>query len=105
MNVMVLPRDAAVSFQRLLVASDGSAYSEAAWRLALAMAKQAGSQLIGVAVAPKKGDLAEAKATLQKMLIAAKKAGMPLKKVKGLSPRESPLMPGLFRRLFKMKLN
>ncbi len=86
-NVMVLPRDAAVSFQRLLVALDGSPYGEAAWRLALAMAKQAGSQLIGVAVAPKKGDLAEAKATLQKMLIAANKAGMPSKRVKGLSPQ------------------
>ncbi len=86
-NVMVLPRDAAVSFQRLLVASNGSPYSEAAWRLALAMAKQAGSQLISVAVAPKKGDLAEAKATLQKMLIAAKTAGMPLKRIKGFSPQ------------------
>ena len=83
---MVLPRNAAVSFQRLLVASDGSPYSEAAWKLALAMAKQAGSQLISVAVAPKKGDLAEAKATIQKMLIAAKEAGMPLKRVKGISP-------------------
>jgi uncharacterized protein len=86
-HVMVVPRDAAVSFQRLLVASDGSPQSEAAWKLALAMAKQAGSRLISVAVAPKKGDLPEAKATLQKMLIAAGEAGMPLKMVKGLSPQ------------------
>ncbi len=86
-NVMVLPRDAAVSFQRLLVASDGSPFSEAAWKLALAMAKHAGSQLIGIAVAPKKGDLAEAQATIQKMLIVAKEADMPLNMVKGLSPQ------------------
>ena len=55
-NILVVPLGAAVGFRRLLVASDGSAYGEAAWKLALAMAKQAGSQLIGVAVAPKKGD-------------------------------------------------
>jgi nucleotide-binding universal stress UspA family protein len=86
-NVLVVPLGAAVGFQRLLVALDGSPYSEAAWRLALAMAKQAKSQLISVAVAPRKGDLPEAKAIIQKMFIAAKEAGLPLKGVKGVSPQ------------------
>jgi nucleotide-binding universal stress UspA family protein len=86
-NVLVVPLGAALSFQRLLVASDGSPYSEAAWKLALAMAKHAGSQLISVTVAPKKGDLAEAEATMQKMLIAAEEAGIPLKRLKGVSPQ------------------
>jgi nucleotide-binding universal stress UspA family protein len=86
-NVMVVPRGAAVGFQRLLVASDGSPYSDAAWNLALAMGKQAKSQLIGVAVAPKKGDIIEAKAIIQKMLTAANRAGMPLKALKGVSPQ------------------
>ena len=45
-NVLVVPRGGAIGFQRILVASDGSAYSDAAWKLALSMAKQAKSQLI-----------------------------------------------------------
>jgi len=83
----VVPLGAAVGFQRLLVALDGSPYSEAAWKLVLGMAKQAKSQLISVAVAPRKGDISEAKAIIQKMFIAAKEAGIPLKGVKGVSPQ------------------
>jgi nucleotide-binding universal stress UspA family protein len=84
-NVMVVPLGAMAGFQRLLVALDGSPYSQAAWKLALAMAKQARSQLISVAVARKEGDLGNAKAIIQKMFTAAKEAGMPLKWVKGIS--------------------
>lgn len=83
-NVLVVPLGAAVGFQRLLVALDGSSYSEVAWRLALTMAKQAKSQLISVAVAPRKGDISEAKVIIQKMFIVAKEAGIPLKGVKGV---------------------
>jgi nucleotide-binding universal stress UspA family protein len=86
-NVLVVPLGAALGFHRLLVALDGSSYSEAAFRLGLAMAKQAESQLIGVAVAPRKGDIMEAKAIIQKMLAAAKQAGLPGKGVKGISPQ------------------
>ena len=86
LNVLVVPLGAAVGFQRLLVALDGSPYSEVAWRFALAMAKQAKSQLISVAVAPKKGDISEARAIIQKTFIAAKEAGIPLKGIKGVSP-------------------
>ena len=86
-NVLVVPRGAAVGFQRLLVASDGSLSSEVAWKLALAMAKQAKSQLIGVAVAPKKGDISEAKAIIQKMLSAAKETDISFRAIKGVSPQ------------------
>jgi universal stress protein E len=86
-NVLVVPLGAALGFHRLLVALDGSPYSEAAFRLGLAMAKQAESQLIGVAVAPRKGDIMEAKAIIQKMLAAAKQAGLSGKGVKGISPQ------------------
>jgi nucleotide-binding universal stress UspA family protein len=84
-NVLVVPRGAAVGFQRLLVALDGSLSSEVAWKLALAMAIQAKSQLIGVAVAPKKGDIIEAKAIIQKMLTVAKQTGIYLKTLKMVS--------------------
>jgi nucleotide-binding universal stress UspA family protein len=83
-NVLVVPRGAALAFQRLLVASDGSPYSEAAWELALAMAKQAKSQLIGVAVAPEEKDIREARAIIQQMCTAANRARVPLQ---GVTPR------------------
>ena len=71
MNVLVVPRGGMVGFQRILVASDGSPYSEAAWKLALSMAKQAKSRLIGVAVAPEEGDIIEARAIIRRMVTAA----------------------------------
>ena len=69
-------------------ASDGSHYSQAAWELALAMAKQAKSRLIGVAVAPEEGDIIEAKAIIRRMLTAASLAGVPMKGVgpQGVAP-------------------
>jgi hypothetical protein len=77
-NVLVVPRGAAVAFQRLLVASDGAPYGQAAWELALAMAKQAKGRLIGVAVAPEERDIREAKAIIQQMRTAANRARVPL---------------------------
>jgi nucleotide-binding universal stress UspA family protein len=89
-NVLVVPRGGMVGFQRILVASDGSPYSAAAWDLALAMAKQAASRLIGVAVAPEEGDIPEAKAIIHRMLTAANRARLPLKGVcpQGVAPDE-----------------
>ena len=87
-NVLVVPRGGMVGFQRILVASDGSPYSQAAWELALAMAKQANSQLIGVAVAPEEGDIIEAKDIIRRMLTASNLAGVPMKGVnpQGVAP-------------------
>ena len=88
LNVLVVPRGGMVGFQRILVASDGSPHSDAAWKLALAMAKRAKSQLIGVAVAPEKANILEAKAIVQGMLTAADQAGVPFKGVtpQGVAP-------------------
>jgi nucleotide-binding universal stress UspA family protein len=87
-NVLVVPRGGMVGFQRILVASDGSPYSQSAWELALAMAKQAKSRLIGVAVAPEEGDIIEAQAIIRRMLTAASLAGVPMKGVnpQGVAP-------------------
>jgi nucleotide-binding universal stress UspA family protein len=87
-NVLVVPRGAALAFQRILVASDGSPYSQSAWELALAMARQAKSRLIGVAVAPEEGDIIEAQAIMRRMLTAASLAGVPMKGVnpQGVAP-------------------
>ena len=87
-NVLVVPRGAAIGFQRLLVASDGSTYSESAWKLALSMAKQAKSRLIGVAVAPEEGDIIESQAIIRRMLTAASRARVLFKGVnpQGVAP-------------------
>ena len=89
MNVLVVPRGGMVGFQRILVASDGSrGTSDAAWELALSMAKQAKSHLIGVAVAPEEGDIIESQAIIRRMLTAASTAKVPFKGVnpQGIAP-------------------
>jgi nucleotide-binding universal stress UspA family protein len=104
-NVLVVPLGAAVAFQRLLVALDGSPYSEAAWKLGLAMAKQAKSRLLGVAVAPRKGDIAQAKAIVQQALTAARSAGLPAKGVKGVSPPGVPPDAGIVQQAIKHEVD
>jgi nucleotide-binding universal stress UspA family protein len=101
-NVLVVPRGAALAFQRLLVASDGSAYSQAAWKLALSMAKRAKSQLIAVSVAPEEGDIIQAKAIIHQMLTAAKRAGMPLK---GVNPQGLAADEGIVHQAIKSEVD
>jgi len=102
MNVLVVPRGGMIGFQRILVASDGSPYSESAWKLALSMAKQAKSQLIGVAVAPEEGDIIEAKAVIHRMLTAASAAGVPFK---GVSPQGVPPDEGIVHQAIKNEVD
>jgi nucleotide-binding universal stress UspA family protein len=101
-NILVVPRGGTIGFQRILVASDGSPHSEAAWELALSMAKQAASQLIAVAVAPEEGDIIEAKALVHKMLTAANQAGMPLK---GVSPQGVAPDAGIIHQAIKNEVD
>ncbi|RJQ14722.1 MAG: universal stress protein [Nitrospiraceae bacterium] len=51
-NVLVVPRAAKIEFNRIVVATDGSKYSEAAVREAVGIAKRCGSTLIAVTVMP-----------------------------------------------------
>jgi nucleotide-binding universal stress UspA family protein len=101
-NVLVVPRGAAVGFQRILVASDGSPHSEKTWKLALAMAKQAKSQLIAVAVASEEGDIIEAKDLVHKLLVAANREGMPLK---GVSPQGVAPDAGIINQAIKNEVD
>jgi len=102
LNVLVVPRGGAIGFQRLLVASDGSPYSEAAWQLALSMARQAQSQLIGVAVAPEEGDIIEAQAIIRRMRTAANRVGMSLK---GVSPQGVAPDAGIIQQAIKNEVD
>jgi nucleotide-binding universal stress UspA family protein len=101
-NVLVVPRGGSIGFQRILVASDGSPHSELTWELALAMAKQAGSQLIAIAVAREEGDIIEANALVHKMLTAANRAGMPLK---GVSPQGVAPDAGIIHQAIKNEVD
>jgi nucleotide-binding universal stress UspA family protein len=101
-NILVVPRGATIGFQRILVASDGSPHSQITWELALAMAKQAASQLIAVAVAPEEGDIIEAKDLVHNMLTAANRAGMPLK---GVSPQGVAPDAGIIQQAVKNEVD
>jgi nucleotide-binding universal stress UspA family protein len=101
-NVLVVPRGGTISFQRLLVASDGSPYSQAAWKIALSMAKEAKSHLIGVAVAPEEGDIAEAQAIIRGMLTDASQAGVALK---GINPQGIDPADGIVQQAIKNEVD
>ncbi|MHB9073319.1 MAG: universal stress protein [Desulfobaccales bacterium] len=101
-NVLVVPKGGTIGFQRILVASDGSPHSEVTWDLALAMAKQAASQLIAVVAAPEEGDIIEAQALVHKLLTAANRAGMPLK---GVSPQGVAPDAGIIHQAIKNEVD
>uniref|UniRef100_A0A7C3Z850 Universal stress protein n=1 Tax=Desulfobacca acetoxidans TaxID=60893 RepID=A0A7C3Z850_9BACT len=77
-NVLVVPRNAPLTFQRLLVAVDGSPCSEAAWQEALSLSKAWASYLAAVSVAPKEADIPETKRILEKLQDDADREGDPL---------------------------
>jgi len=83
-NVLVIPREDSLAFRRLLIASDGSSYSDAALMEATAMAARAGSELLGVAVAREEGEISETREILQRMLTAANREGVSFQ---GISPQ------------------
>jgi nucleotide-binding universal stress UspA family protein len=83
-KVLVVPRDATVGFKRLLIASDGFEFSEAALAEAVAMAAQADSELFGVAVAREEGEILEAKEIVHRLMTTANQKGVSFQ---GFSPQ------------------
>ena len=77
-HVLVAPAGVPLSFERLLIASDGSPFSEAAWDEALALAQAMGSTLIGVAVATSDRDIPMATSTVRSLEAAAAVKGIAL---------------------------
>ena len=77
-NVLVAPRQSPLSFTRLLVASDGSHFSQAAWREALSLATAWSSQLLAVSVARRKSEFPECKKILGKLQDEADRQALPL---------------------------
>jgi len=77
-NVLVVPQGVLLSFERLLIASDGSPFSEAAWNEALSLAKTMGSALIGVTVAAADRDIPTATEVVRHLEEAAATQGIAL---------------------------
>lgn len=77
-NVLVVPQQATLDFHRLLIASDGSPFSAAAWEEALSITRTAGSSLLAVSVARDDSAVARTQETLRQMQEAAAQAGIPL---------------------------
>jgi nucleotide-binding universal stress UspA family protein len=83
-KVLVVPRDATLSFARLLVATDGSPASQTAGRTALAIARQTQGHLTAITVTHGDLDPKRAKALVKELAAEAESQGLDL----------DPLTPG-----------
>jgi nucleotide-binding universal stress UspA family protein len=86
-KVLVIPETAKVSYKNILIATDGSKYSDAAALEAISIAKRCGSDLIALSIATKDKDLPSAKKSVEKISQIAEKEGL---KVKTLTLRGTP---------------
>jgi nucleotide-binding universal stress UspA family protein len=86
-KVMVIPETAKVSYKNILIATDGSKYSDAAALEAISIAKRCGSDLIAISVATKDKNLPSAKKSVEKISRIAEKEGL---KAKTLTLRGTP---------------
>jgi hypothetical protein len=75
-NVLVVPLHAKVECRNIILATDGSKYSEAAASEALGIAKRCGSSLIVISVASSDAEIALAKGNVNKVSEIAEKEGI-----------------------------
>jgi nucleotide-binding universal stress UspA family protein len=78
-HVLVVPKGSSLAFKKILIASDGSPHSDAAWEEALYIARRVGSELTALSVARNEGELEMAKDIVAELKTRADRAG------KGLS--------------------
>lgn len=86
-KVLVVPRDARLTLEKILIATDGSIYSEMASREAISIAKRAGSSLIAISVAKRDENIPAAKESVDMVKKVAEKEGI---KVESLTPKGIP---------------
>jgi nucleotide-binding universal stress UspA family protein len=77
-HVLVVPQGVSLSFERLLVACDGSPFSEAAWQEALTLSKTMGSAITAVSVAADERDIPGATKVVRTLEAAAEAQGLTL---------------------------
>ncbi len=75
-SVLVVPRELSLSFRRILVASDGSPDSEAAWREAVVIAERAKSEIVGISVARNESLQTDCQLILQHLEASAARHGI-----------------------------
>jgi nucleotide-binding universal stress UspA family protein len=75
-NVMIVSPDAKVECKNILIATDGSKYSEAAASEAIGISKRCGSSLVVVSVAASDAEIAAAKDNIKKVAELAAKEGI-----------------------------
>jgi len=78
-NVLVVPLGSTLGFSRILIASDGLPCSAAAFREALAIARQMRGQLLAISVLPRKKETGLAEEILENLHITAAEQGVDLK--------------------------
>jgi len=79
--VLVVPRQAELAFKKIMVAHDGSVFSEAAWRQTIPLAAKAESQVIAVSVARNSDRQADCQIALQHLEASAERHGIKLQAV------------------------
>ena len=75
-RVLVIPKDAKLTFEKILIATDGSMHSEFASHEAIDIAKRSGSTLIVLSVAKKDENLLAAKECVDMVKRVAEKEGI-----------------------------
>jgi hypothetical protein len=100
-NVLVVPKGATIAFDRILIASDGSPYGQAACAAALALVRGE-SKIFGVTVAPEEGEILRAQEVVQQMLAAANQAGIPLR---ASMPQGQPPDDGIIQAAIKNEVD
>ena len=75
-NVMVVPKDVSLAFKKIIVASDGSTYSYAAWGEAMRLCQRLGSDLIAVPVVDQELEVELAERIATKLKSEADRAGI-----------------------------
>jgi nucleotide-binding universal stress UspA family protein len=83
-NVLVVPQNATMAFRTLLVASDGSPCSDAAWGEALALARETQAELYAISVARGERELVQAEEIMRRLISAANQQGIT---VQGMVPQ------------------
>jgi nucleotide-binding universal stress UspA family protein len=66
-NVLVVPKGVPLEFRKILIASDGSPHSYAAWDEALYITKRVGSDLMALSVAREESELETARAIVARL--------------------------------------
>lgn len=75
-NVLVVPKDVSLEFKKIIVASDGSTYSHAAWGEAMRLSQRLGSELIVVPVVDQELEVERAEKVVSKLEAEANQAGI-----------------------------